>query len=123
MTKITLRYDAELGRAIADGNVERWWDGVLVHQQLGYTYEIVVGSYIAIDRARLGVKEGQVKAEDIEIRFQDYVIMFDPQGNLDYWPAGFCDYQEKIWGRLFDFEWIGAAGNESLENPIEGTDG
>lgn len=98
MNKLTVRYDAIQGHAVADGLAESYVNSIIE----GLRYEAVsvtVGSELIVSHIRLAIGEGRLDAENVFFLFEDYVIKFGPLGSIVHpktWPDGFCDYFVKV---------------------------
>lgn len=102
MNKLTVRYDAIEGHAVADGLAESYVDALIE----GLSYEAVsvtVGSDLIVAHIRLAIGEGRLNAENVFFEFKDQVIKFGSLGSIVYpniWPEGFCDYSLKVIAKI-----------------------
>ncbi len=50
--------------------------------------------------ARLFIKNGFVKHDQLMFEFNDYEFLFDRDARLNFWPPGFLSWTDKILARL-----------------------
>jgi hypothetical protein len=97
VAKLTIKWG---GIPVADDGVEEVYREMIENLQRGDVYRFLSTNNIFL-RVRVGIREGDLKAEDVTFIYNDIVIVMDQDGHTDNWPRGFCDLHEKLYERLF----------------------
>lgn len=65
-------------------------------------YHIQVASELIITALRVKVLAGEIPYTQIEFKFEDKIIKINKDGRLDWWPKGFCDYNDHYLDQLLN---------------------
>jgi hypothetical protein len=85
----------------------RFDDGDLpVSENVGHT--TIVGSLLIVDELRARMVEGRLKIDKMIYRYtdketnttKDINLKIDENAKIEFWPEGFCDYNEKSLMRI-----------------------
>ena len=103
MAKIYVMYDPFYSAAVLllDGLVEKQVKKLIDEFYYNnHNIHIIYGSTLPIMQLRVFIKEGVIKASDIEFEFMDSIVEHDSDGRFGLWPSGFCDYDMKLLDKL-----------------------
>lgn len=96
MLTLTVRYlpdDNEL-QLVADGKAEEYVKNIIESSD-GWVV-LLTSQELVVNYVRLFVTRGLIAPSQVTFLFKDYEMFVDKFGHLDWWPAGFCDYNDKI---------------------------
>lgn len=89
---ITLIYDDMYGYAMPEARLEGWVNG-LIKAHKGNNAPpnsrdtiIRYGQELILDYFRLAIAEGRLDHNDIQIKYQDEIILINEDGRIDKWP-------------------------------------
>jgi hypothetical protein len=105
---INLIYDPIYGAVYPDGEIDRFCDvveemGRFRSNNLDEHTNIHVGSLLMVDELRARMVEGRLKINKMIYRYtdketnetKDIDLNIDSDARIEFWPEGFCDYNEK----------------------------
>ena len=84
--------------ALRDAEIEGYVNSVVEDYNInGDTNKSVyIGSELIVAYFRVEVQSGRIGYKDIQFIFRDRFIKCDKNGQLNEWPDGFCDYNDKV---------------------------
>lgn len=63
---------------------------------------LLTSQELVVNWVRVNILRGLISHENVEFRFEDNIMFPDKFGYLDWWPTGFCDYNDKILTELLE---------------------
>ena len=102
MAKLTVEYLPEDNDTAlySDGDMEDFIRQVVTNAAKENATLLRTSQESAIGYVRLCILEGLISHEDVEFIFGDKMMFADKYGHLDWWPTGFCDYNDNLLNRL-----------------------
>jgi len=104
MKLLTVRYepDNNLLEKVCDGKAEKYVRDIVKSASGGMYTVLYTSQEVVINYVRLCILEGLISHEDVEFSFGDKIVFPDKYGHLDWWPTGFCDYNDRLLERLLN---------------------
>lgn len=94
----------------SDGDMESYVNS-LIERMKGITV-LLTSQEMMINYVRLAICTGKISCDNVEFRFKGNIIFADRYGHLDWWPDGFCDYNDKILEKLLGTTFGISLGNQ-----------
>lgn len=71
-------------------------------------YHVRIGNELIMTQFRVSIRqairENKMTSNDVEFRFDNEVLKLDKDGRIGVWPTGFCDYSERLYMQLLNWE-------------------
>ena len=102
MELLTIQYEPETSglKTVGDGEAQQYVEKIVLSAANGLHIILLTSQQIVVDYVRLCIYKNLIPHKEVVFKFKDFDIISDKFGRLDYWPRGFCDYQDNILNEL-----------------------
>lgn len=88
-------------KLISDGDAEKYVMDYVKDTVDNYTVNALLTSQeMIVNWVRIAILRGLISYKDVEFLFEDKIMYPDKYGHIDWWPKGFCDYNDNILSEL-----------------------
>lgn len=104
MKLLSVSYEPEVSdyEMKSDADAENYVREIVKEATSGNYTVLLTNQELIVNYVRLCILEELIPHNQVEFRYKDNIIFPDKYGHLDWWPPGFCDYNDKLLERLLE---------------------
>lgn len=117
MKRLTVRYfpNDDLLEKKADGVAEKYVMDIVKELDPDIPCILCTSQEMIVNWVRVAILRGLISPEDVEFTFENNIMFPDKYGRLDWWPKGFCDYNDNIVTELLQQTFFKTKGDTNTE--------